>query len=110
MFSYSKRVQIIANIHKSTCCNFHSEIRRVANSYNYDFWIGVSDAYSEGRWLFTNGQPANNLIFSWHYGEPNNDGDEDCVCVYGNKRLNDSGCHKTRGIQGVMCQFPNGMC
>jgi len=107
----SRGGEIVSRLLGDDGVNYHSEIRRVANSYNYDFWIGITDSYSEGTWLFTNGQPANNLMFSWNNGEPNNQGDEDCSVLYfHNKRMNDGACHRKGTSQGVMCQFPNGMC
>ncbi|KFO22976.1 CD209 antigen [Fukomys damarensis] len=43
-------------------------------------WIGLSDHFREGSWQWVDGAPLQ-LSF-WQDGEPNNDGDEDCVELF----------------------------
>merc|ERR1719427_1835557 len=46
---------------------------------NNSYWLGGADIYNEGEWRWNTGQ-----VFSfaqWQEGEPNNDGNEDCVAM-----------------------------
>ncbi|KAK1879625.1 Lactose-binding lectin l-2 [Dissostichus eleginoides] len=49
-------------------------------------WIGLSDIYEQGRWVWSDGCAAK--YFFWNQGEPNNQGGEDCVQQLG--KWNDS--------------------
>ncbi|CAO2630914.1 CD209 antigen-like protein 2 [Lemmus lemmus] len=43
-------------------------------------WIGLSDQRHEGSWRWVDGTPLGLSVCSfWKEGEPNNNGDEDCV-------------------------------
>ncbi|XP_054980669.1 CD209 antigen-like protein E [Sorex araneus] len=53
-------------------------------------WIGLSDHHDEASWRWVDGTPFQ-LSF-WKPGEPNNDGDEDCVELY-NGGWNDDQCY-----------------
>ena len=44
------------------------------------FWIGLTDAKIEGTFVWVTGERFN--YAHWAPGEPNQDGDEDCVEVY----------------------------
>ncbi|XP_035665050.1 C-type mannose receptor 2-like [Branchiostoma floridae] len=45
-------------------------------------WIGLTDANSEGQWVFADGQTLASAGYNnWRSGEPNNAGNEDCVEV-----------------------------
>ena len=87
----------------------------MVNSYDRDFWVGISDQGSEGSYRFTNGQPATNLMFSWGSGEPNDyGGNEDCVQFSKLfNGLNDGICHTYNPhfpVSGVLCQIATGRC
>lgn len=77
---------------------------------NYAFWIGFSDASTEGTFIWLDGAPVN--YTNWHANEPNNQipnccniplfgcqntdircsQGEDCVQMYGDGTWNDLGC------------------
>ena len=84
------------------------------NSQYSDFWVGITDIAWEGRFKFENGVDATNLMFSWSSGEPNNQGNEDCVYLDKiRNRINDLNCdsyHPSYVISSVMCQIPNDKC
>ncbi|XP_055969219.1 CD209 antigen-like protein C [Sorex fumeus] len=56
-------------------------------------WIGLSDHHDEGSWQWIDGSPLN--ISFWKPGEPNNEGDEDCVELY-NDGWNDIPCSQEK--------------
>ena len=89
--------------------SFFSEIRRVAFNPSQWYWIGISDRYSEGRWVFTNGQPYHGLIYNWASGEPNNMDDQDCAVAGTKNLLDDLSCYDSL-VYRVLCQIPNGVC
>lgn len=61
--------------------------------------------------MFTNGQHAYNLMFSWARSEPNNSGNQDCACFDKNRNgLDDYYCNDSGRIHRVLCQIPNGFC
>ncbi|MBF0185416.1 MAG: hypothetical protein HQM06_13680 [Magnetococcales bacterium] len=54
-----------------------------ANSQSFSHWIGLSDAVSEGNFVWSNGDPK--IYVNWQSGEPNNGGggpSEDYVSMY----------------------------
>ncbi|XP_055969221.1 CD209 antigen-like protein 2 [Sorex fumeus] len=67
-------------------------------------WIGLSDLQNEGSWQWVDGTPLE-LSF-WKPGEPNNDGDEDCVELY-NDGWNDDKCSKEKVW---ICEKPTVSC
>jgi hypothetical protein len=62
-------------------------------------WIGGSDRIEEGLWRHEDGQ------FSWRGGEPNNNGEEDCLATRDDDsgRWNDFSCSK---LAGFLCGMP----
>lgn len=55
-----------------------------------DWWIGLSDFAQEGNYVWVNNEP---LTFNhFNNGEPNNDGNEDCIEFRGNTGWNDVDC------------------
>jgi hypothetical protein len=65
-------------------------------------WIGLNDGGSEGTFLWVSAEAV--TFTNWNGGEPNNDGDEDCVGMLGNGKWNDFQCGDT-DIQSV-CERP----
>ena len=75
----------------------HSEIRSIVESnLDKNFWVGLSDEMTEGKWLFSsNGQEANidEMIFKWREGQPDNAGDsENCAHTWDKSEMNDVPC------------------
>jgi len=54
-------------------------------------WIGASDHDKEGTFVWADGSGAVTYT-NWSPGEPNENGDEDCVVLYRNGRWNDGNC------------------
>jgi hypothetical protein len=42
-------------------------------------WFGATDAASEGSWQWITGEPWDDANADWANGEPNSNGDEDCI-------------------------------
>ncbi|XP_078684023.1 uncharacterized protein LOC144917648 [Branchiostoma floridae x Branchiostoma belcheri] len=57
-------------------------------------WIGVTDAFVEGEWVFQDGSTLASAGYTnWKDGEPNDSsGGEDCVQMLDNSEWNDLGC------------------
>eukprot|EP00073_Rattus_norvegicus_P039485 XP_008767271.1 PREDICTED: CD209 antigen-like protein E isoform X1 [Rattus norvegicus] len=67
-------------------------------------WIGLSDHLREGSWQWVDHSP---LKFSfWKEGEPNNDGDEDCVELFMDE-WNDNTCTQQNFW---VCEQPSAPC
>jgi hypothetical protein len=64
-------------------------------------WIGGSDYASEGTFRWVDGPEAGSAVqlYSgyWSSGEPNNNGNEDCMLINSNGYFNDESCSKTQG-------------
>ncbi|XP_039713214.1 CD209 antigen-like protein C isoform X1 [Pteropus medius] len=71
---------------------------------NKRIWIGLSDQHNEGSWKWVDNSPLH-LSF-WKEGEPNNQGDEDCVELYGDG-WNDSVCNAENFW---ICEKPSSPC
>ncbi|EDL74976.1 rCG58956, isoform CRA_c [Rattus norvegicus] len=71
---------------------------------NQRSWIGLSDHLREGSWQWVDHSP---LKFSfWKEGEPNNDGDEDCVELFMDE-WNDNTCTQQNFW---VCEQPSAPC
>ena len=57
------------------------------------WWIGATDAHSEGNFVWLSGTPWS--YTNWNGGEPNNSGDEDCVHLREDGKWNDLPCAST---------------
>lgn len=103
---------------KSLCAGFGGEVTTVNNAAENSFlsteaqamglgnpWIGLTDAASEGTFVWDSGQAVSYL--GWCPGEPNNFAEEDCthlnwVCGDGSLAWNDIAC--TAGY-GFICEL-----
>jgi hypothetical protein len=69
-----------------------AELMAINDLFNFgDYWIGVTDAVTEGTYLNVKG--ATQTFLPWDANQPNNIGNADCVEVHENNRTwNDSQC------------------
>ncbi|ELK38608.1 CD209 antigen [Myotis davidii] len=67
-------------------------------------WIGLSDKHNEGSWQWVDNTHLH-LSF-WKKGEPNNQGEEDCVELSGDG-WNDNKCSEE---QFWICEKPSALC
>ncbi|XP_019641548.1 PREDICTED: uncharacterized protein LOC109483033 [Branchiostoma belcheri] len=74
-----------------------------------DRWIGLSDADSEGNWVFEDGQTLESTGFSrWKRDKPNGDEDENCVVLKsGDPKWDDRECNDD---ERFICQLYQGAC
>ncbi len=63
-------------------------------------WLGVHDLFAEGTYVTMTGEPVDMSMFG--AGEPNNQGDEDCVELRSNG-WNDENC---RAANSFICEVP----
>ena len=81
----------LASVHSAS----ENALLRTAAAGN-EVWIGGTDAASEGTWKWSStGTPLS--YTSWYSGEPNNNGNEDCLAFnylvnYGPGKWNDGPC------------------
>ncbi len=79
-------------------------LRNVTGTGN--FWIGLSDASSEGSWLWANGEPV--TYTNWSGNEPNDSNGEDYAHVRGNGEWNDvPATHVNWAVIEVDCPCDN---
>ncbi|KAL1772948.1 Cd209f [Sigmodon hispidus] len=71
---------------------------------NQRSWIGLSDHMLEGSWQWVDETPLR-LSF-WKEGEPNNDGDEDCVELF----MDDWNDNKCTEQNFWVCELPSAPC
>ena len=85
---------------RAVCLGFGGDLVSIKNeeeikflSSEYDFlWIGLNDRSKEGQYVWSDGSPFNSSVFNnWNDGEPNNQGNEDCVEIKSGK-WNDESC------------------
>jgi len=62
-------------------------------SRKIEFWIGITDRHSEGRWVLES--TGKSVVFTdWHSGEPNNaNSGEDCAYINSHYKWNDVPCN-----------------
>ncbi|XP_066274309.1 uncharacterized protein [Branchiostoma lanceolatum] len=83
--------------------------RFINNLHRASSWVGLTDANSEGRWVFEDGQTLKSSGYAnWGRREPNNaDGNEDCAEVLSTRSLwNDVPCNSTKEFT---CQIGQGV-
>jgi len=102
--------QLVSNNLGKEGKNYHDEIRSVVESnLDKNFWVGLSDELTEGKWLFaSNGQEANfdEMIFKWRAGQPDNAGAEDCAHTWEKSEMNDLPC----GSSSAWGKYNYGLC
>ncbi|XP_074816040.1 mannose-binding protein-like [Natator depressus] len=64
-------------------------------------YLGISDVQTEGKFVYLNGEPV--TYTNWNTGEPNNNGNEDCVVMYDNGKWNDLDCSNSK--VSIICEF-----
>ncbi|XP_074089080.1 pulmonary surfactant-associated protein D-like [Macrotis lagotis] len=75
-------------------------LEELAQNFNKDIYLGISDEVTEGTFRYQNGQ---NIIYSnWAENEPNGARKENCVEIYKNGQWNDRPCTDKRLI---VCEF-----
>merc|ERR1712130_80935 len=67
--------------------------RRNFASRKIEFWLGITDRHSEGRWVLES--TGKSVVFTdWNSGEPNNYGSgENCAHINSNYKWNDRKCN-----------------
>lgn len=84
-------------------------LQKMQNHHGYrignEAWIGATDMANEGEFAWLDGYmgatvfwqyggPVKGLYSNFKTGEPDENGEEDCVCVDGNGGWNDNSCYK----------------
>ncbi|KAJ8337074.1 hypothetical protein SKAU_G00382940 [Synaphobranchus kaupii] len=71
----------LASEHTEDEHRFLKELAGHSDPQNGAFWIGLSDQYEEGTWIWSDGTRAisEGDFLRWNSGEPNNSGNENCV-------------------------------
>ncbi|XP_038073049.1 CD209 antigen-like protein D [Patiria miniata] len=75
--------------------NFMVELVRKVDSPYYRTWIACNDRDVEGTWE-CDGQEGGEPFLKWNYGEPNDNGNQDCVQIsaFHYDGMDDAGCGK----------------
>ena len=72
-----------------------TENNYIGSLISSETWMGLTDSASEGTWIRSdNGEVA--TYYNWSPGEPNNDGNQDCVKLYTTYRWDDDYCTKSK--------------
>ena len=68
--------------------------RRIAEVINGEYWIGLTDEATEGKWRWVNGEPALRNQTAWKDREPNNfQKNENCGELHSvDALINDASC------------------
>ncbi|XP_041650065.1 lactose-binding lectin l-2-like [Cheilinus undulatus] len=90
-YCVSQRANLVS-VHSEDEHNFVRFLIRSFDPAQGRTWMGLTDIHREGRWLWSDGCPAN--FFFWSAGEPNNKFNEDCAHFnFGSyRRWNDVPC------------------
>jgi len=90
--------QLVSNNLGKDGKNYHDEIRKIVESnLDKNFWVGLSDEKTEGKWLFASNEQEVNfdeMIFKWRGGQPDNSGNvENCAHTWEKIEMNDVACN-----------------
>ena len=80
------------------------------NSIIYGFWIGLTDVFHDGTWVWDHsGQPME--FSAWAGGEPNNlKGAQHCAALtlgWAKKKWDDTGCEAVKLPYAAICEAPS---
>ena len=64
---------------------------RILPINEYFFWVGASDAVSEGSWIWVNGDHASSSELNWDSGQPGGGRSENYVMLFGNSASSKAG-------------------
>ncbi|XP_063814829.1 pulmonary surfactant-associated protein D-like isoform X2 [Pseudophryne corroboree] len=69
-------------------------ISNIAQHYNTLAYLGITDMKTEGTFRYQNGEVV--TYSNWNTGEPNQQGEEDCVEMNDDGKWNDKSCQEKR--------------
>ncbi|XP_072925309.1 CD209 antigen-like protein C isoform X3 [Hemitrygon akajei] len=102
-FSSSSKTWVEAQRH---CASVDAHLVVINNAEEQDFlrrnlqnryWIGLSDAASEGDWRWVDGTDYSSSSLNWMEGEPNDDKNaEDCAEILVGGKWNDLACDESQ--------------
>ncbi|XP_013919870.1 PREDICTED: pulmonary surfactant-associated protein D [Thamnophis sirtalis] len=75
-------------------------VQKIVLLYNKSAFLGITDLKTEGTFKYLNDQPL--TYANWLTGEPNNQGQENCVELFSNGKWNDKSCGEKRLL---VCEF-----
>ena len=86
----------------------HSKAKEFSNSQYW--WVGVSDINNEGQFQYDSTAQTfpftNNGIAPWFKDEPNDNGDQDCVCLNKDEEMAIYDVECARNFHSV-CELPS---
>lgn len=91
--------QELASVHTDAEADaLHQAVKELTGTSNPEYWLGASDAATEGTWSWSNGLP---FVFQrWDRStspvQPSNGTGENCLMVTGNATWSDDTCSSTR--------------
>ena len=62
-------------------------------SISTQYWIGLNDQTTEGRWVWLNGEEATSQTALWSSNQPNGGSREDCGVILTNNLGYDGSCN-----------------
>ena len=62
-------------------------------SISIEYWTGLNDQATEGRWVWVNGEEATTQTALWDSSQPNGGSREDCGRIYTDNLGYDTSCN-----------------